>query len=135
MHRSIPQAMSNPVVNAMSSPTAAPKPETRWRLTGRTLARAALRWIRNGLAVFGAIVVIYWATLDGSVIVSPSMSPTLKGTNIDNGDRVISEKVSYRFRSPRRWEIIAFTTDSGEKRMKRVAGLPGETVQMPNPGE
>ena len=97
--------------------------------------RYTLRWIERGLAAFGAIVGFYWLTMDLSVVVSPSMSPTLQGENPDKGDRVIAEKVSRWYRRPRRWEIVAFINDSGEKRMKRVAGLPGESVQMVRPGE
>jgi len=97
--------------------------------------RAGLRWIERGLAGFGAVIAFYWLTIDVSVVVSPSMSPTLMGTNPDEGDRVITEKVSRWYRRPRRWEVITFINDSGEKRMKRVAGLPGESVQMVRPGE
>ena len=102
------------------------------RLTARSLARGAFRWTVRGLAFFGAVVGLYWLTLDLSVIVSPSMSPTLQGTCIDDGDRVLTEKISYRFRSPRRWEVVTFLNSAGEKRMKRVVGLPGESVHMPH---
>ncbi len=50
--------------------------------------------------------------MDLSVVVSPSMAPTLRGTAVANGDRVLTEKVTYRFRMPRRWEGIACTTDA-----------------------
>ncbi|QDU74257.1 Signal peptidase I V [Bremerella volcania] len=100
-----------------------------------SIFRGSLRWIERGLAGFGAMVAIYWLTMDVSVVLSPSMQPTLKGTNPDNGDRVITEKVSRWYRTPRRWEVITFITDSGEKRMKRVAGLPGESIQMLRNGE
>lgn len=115
--------------------TTPPPIELRRRGTGRLLAQAVGRWAVRGLALFGAIVAIYWLTLDFSVVVSPSMAPTLQGTSIDNGDRVLTEKVSGWFRSPGRWEVITFTNDAGEKRMKRIAGLPGESVQMPAAGE
>ncbi|HEY2415796.1 MAG TPA: signal peptidase I [Pirellulaceae bacterium] len=101
----------------------------------RTLWRSILRSLERGLAFFGAIVAFYWLTMDFSVVISPSMSPTLQGTNPDEGDRVITEKVSRWFRRPRRWEVITFLNDNGEKRMKRVAGLPGESVQMVRRGE
>lgn len=101
----------------------------------RSRARRVLRWGERGLAIFGGLVLVYWLTLDLSVIVSPSMQPTLQGTNLDNGDRVLTEKVSLKFRRPRRWEVITFITPEGEKRMKRVVGLPGEEVQMPEPGK
>src|SRR5262245_38096902 len=97
--------------------------------------RAGLRWIERGFAAFGAIVAFYWLTMDVSVVISPSMSPTLQGTNPDDGDCVVTEKISRWFRAPRRWEVITFINDAGDKRMKRVAGLPGESVQMPSPGE
>ncbi len=59
-----------------------------------------------------ALVALFWATLDLSVVVSPSMAPTLRGTAVANGDRVLTEKVTCRFRMPRRWEGIAYTTDA-----------------------
>lgn len=116
----------------MSNPQAAEPAAHRIR---RAYLRAALRWGERGFALFGVIVAVYWATLDLSVIVSPSMAPTLQGTSIDDGDRVLTEKVSYRLRAPRRWEVITFTNPAGEKRMKRVVGLPNESVQMPAEGE
>ena len=104
-------------------------------MTVRSLARDGMRWMERGLAVFGGLIAIYWITMDVSVVVSPSMSPTLQGTNVDTGDRVITEKLSRWFRTPRRWEVITFINPVGEKRMKRVTGLPGESVQMVVPGE
>lgn len=108
--------------------------DSRWRRFVRLLCRVGWRWSVRGFAVFGALVALFWATLDLSVVVSPSMAPTLQGTAVGNGDRVLTEKVTYRFRMPRRWEVIAYTTDTGEKRMKRIVGLPGESVQMPANG-
>lgn len=104
--------------------------EPRRRLNWRSMTRRAARWIERVLATFGALVILCWLTLDVSVVASPSMEPTLQGTNVDNGDRVVTEKVSGWFRQPRRWEVITFVTSTGEQRMKRVAGLPGEHVQM-----
>jgi signal peptidase I len=113
-------------------------PESKATSPPRTIRpslRSLFRWIERGLAVFGGLVIVYWLTLDLSVIVSPSMQPTLQGMDVESGDRVITEKVSYWFRKPRRWEVITFITPLGEKRMKRVVGLPGETVQIPEPGK
>ena len=124
-----------------SRPNSTPEPENpnksdspvRRRLS--SLLRGSLRWLERGLAVFGAIVAFYWLTMDVSVVISPSMQPTLMGTNPDNGDRVITEKVTRWVRSPRRWEVITFINDSGDKLMKRVAGLPGENIQMLRDGQ
>ena len=116
-------------------PTATPRNDIKRPLRSRLprRIRVALRWIERGLAIFGGLVALSWLTIDMSVIVSQSMSPTLQGTNVDTGDRVLTEKMSYWFRRPRRWEVITFVDNSGQKVMKRVVGLPGESVQMREP--
>ena len=56
-----------------------------------------------------------------------SMVPTL-----ENGDQLMMEKVSYRFGDPERFDIVVFPYAYQEKTyfIKRVIGLPGETVQI-----
>ena len=87
------------------------------------------------LAIIGAVCILFHATLISSTIVSPSMSPTLQGQSWSDGDRVLTEVVSYWFRRPRRWEVVTFRRADGMLVMKRVVGLPGETVQLHKNGE
>jgi signal peptidase I len=49
-----------------------------------------------------------------------------------NGDRVLVQKFLYDFRSPRRWEVAVFhyPGEPIEAYVKRVVGLPGESVQI-----
>lgn len=56
-----------------------------------------------------------------------SMYPTLH-----NKDHLIVDKISYRFQDPERFDIIVFPYKHKEKTyyIKRVIGLPGETVQV-----
>lgn len=57
-----------------------------------------------------------------------SMSPVLK-----NGDVVLINRIVYDARKPKRGEIIAFRPNGNENAhycIKRVVGLPGETVQI-----
>ncbi len=56
-----------------------------------------------------------------------SMEPTLY-----NGDNLIVDKISYRFHDPERFDIIVFPFKYKEKTyyIKRIIGLPGETVQI-----
>lgn len=66
-------------------------------------------------------------------IPSASMEPTLHGCDGCVPDRVLVDKLSYRFRSPERGEVVVFDRPSNlavpESRLiKRVIGLPGETV-------
>ncbi|MGD0898240.1 MAG: signal peptidase I [Thermoguttaceae bacterium] len=48
------------------------------------------------------------------------------------GDRVLIDKTAMALGGPRRWEVIAFVhpTSKGEMVVKRVVGLPGETVAI-----
>jgi signal peptidase I len=48
------------------------------------------------------------------------------------GDGLLIAKPAFVFRRPRRWEVIAFRLADGTNRMavKRVVGLPGETVEI-----
>lgn len=55
-------------------------------------------------------------------------------TALHNGDNLIVDKISYRFRDPERYEIIVFPYKYQEDTyyIKRIIGLPGETVQVIN---
>ena len=56
-----------------------------------------------------------------------SMEPTLY-----DGDNLILDKVTYRFSDPKRFDIVVFPFKYKEKTnyIKRIIGLPGETVQI-----
>ena len=52
--------------------------------------------------------------------------------SLHNEDNLIVDKISYRFRDPKRYEIIVFPYKYQEDTyyIKRIIGLPGETVQV-----
>jgi signal peptidase I len=52
--------------------------------------------------------------------------------NLHTDQRLVVEKVSYRFHGPRRFDIVVLKLpDQGEELLiKRVVGLPGETVEI-----
>ena len=56
-----------------------------------------------------------------------SMVPTL-----EHGDQLICDKITYRFREPERFDIIIFPYRYAKNTyfIKRVIGLPGETVMI-----
>ena len=60
--------------------------------------------------------------VDGS-----SMEPMLM-----DGDNLIVDKLTYRFREPRRFDVIVFPVryDDNRRYIKRIIALPGETVQI-----
>ncbi|HWI54694.1 MAG TPA: signal peptidase I [Desulfobacteria bacterium] len=62
-------------------------------------------------------------------IPSGSMEPTLK-----KGDRIVVSKITYRLSEPKRGDIIVFKYPVNPKRdfIKRLIGLPGETLEVKN---
>lgn len=53
-------------------------------------------------------------------------------TTLHNGDNLIVDKLSYRFRDPKRYDIIVFPYKYEENTyyIKRIIGMPGETLQI-----
>jgi len=55
-------------------------------------------------------------------------------TNYQDGEYLIIDEISYRFREPERGEVIVFKypQNPSEFFIKRIIGLPGETVKIQN---
>lgn len=56
-----------------------------------------------------------------------SMNPSF-----ESGDYLIIDEITYRFRSPQRGEVIVFKSpqDPSQRFIKRIIGLPGETIEI-----
>ncbi len=63
--------------------------------------------------------------VDGS-----SMNPTL-----DDGDNLWVSKISYTLGDPKRFDVIIFNYDENTTYVKRIIGLPGETVRIDEKGD
>ena len=57
-------------------------------------------------------------------------------TTLSDGDHLIVDKISYRFEDPERFDIIVipFQYDTDTYYIKRIIGMPGETVQIDDSG-
>ncbi|MFA9465972.1 MAG: signal peptidase I [Velocimicrobium sp.] len=78
--------------------------------------------------IFFLIVIVCPKYVWGKTIVEgSSMNETLV-----NGDWLLNEKVSYEFGNPKRFDVVVFHSpvEEGKHWVKRVIGLPGETVQI-----
>ena len=64
-------------------------------------------------------------------VVGSSMENTLS-----DGDNLIVDKITYRFRDPERYDIIVFPFQYEKNTfyIKRIIGLPGETVKIDSDG-
>jgi signal peptidase I len=50
---------------------------------------------------------------------------------IERGDRLVIDRMAFQFLNPRRWEPVVFRSPvDGQLTVKRIVGLPGETIQL-----
>jgi signal peptidase I len=61
------------------------------------------------------------------IVKGQSMEP-----NFEDGDYLIIDEITYRFREPKRGEVVVFKNPMNERQrfIKRIVGLPGETVEI-----
>jgi signal peptidase I len=85
----------------------------------------AWEWVK-ALVIAGVLVFVIRMFLFAPFIVDgPSMEP-----NFYTGQRLIVNKLVYDFRQPKRGEVIVLHAPEGVDYIKRVIGLPGETVKV-----
>ena len=86
--------------------------------------------VTSFIAIIAIIAIIFITffyapmSIDGN-----SMNPSLK-----DGDIVIIDKISYSFSEPKRFDLVAFKYryDYSQRYIKRIIGLPGETLYISN---
>ncbi len=93
----------------------------------------------RGFVLFVVLMTVFRSALaDWNVVPTGSMKPTIL-----EGDRILVNKLAYdfkiplthislyKFADPKRGDIVIFDSKAADTRLvKRVIGLPGETVQM-----
>jgi signal peptidase I len=110
---------------------AIPRPaDSDARTKSQSSLRSAVEWV---LIVAGAVlvaIVIRTFVLQAFYIPSSSMEPTLK-----INDKVLVNKLSYKFHDINRGDIVVFERPPGETDpkikdlIKRVIGLPGDSIE------
>lgn len=84
--------------------------------------------------VFEIIVTLAFAALVGiAMFQSVTMQESSMEPTISVGDRYFMNRVIYRVSSPKRGDVIVFRTNASDDaalHIRRVIGLPGETVQI-----
>ena len=92
-----------------------------------SILRELLEWVVYILIIIGLTYLIITFVGQRTRVSGSSMETTLS-----DGDSLIVDKISYRFRDPKRFEIIVFPYKYEEDTfyIKRIIGLPGETVQV-----
>lgn len=80
------------------------------------------------LVVCGAIfVIIYLFIAQPHRVSGRSMLPTF-----EDGDFILTDKISYRLGKPKRWDVIVLKYPKSETQefIKRIIGLPGDTILL-----
>jgi signal peptidase I len=101
------------------------------RLLGPTLGAVAmflLEIVQIAALALVVILPIRYLVIQPFIVNGVSMEP-----NFHNNEYLIIDELTFRFRAPERGEIVVFhPPSSAEKQfyIKRVIGLPGETVEV-----
>ena len=108
--------------------------------------RIAVDWIVTLAVAVGLVLTVKVEVANPYRIPSASMEPTLRcakpapGCDATFSDRVIANRLAYRFHDPHRGDIVVFEApDAARQRcseggtfVKRIVGLPGEVVSERN---
>ena len=81
-------------------------------------------WIKALVIAFVIAVLIRYILFTPIVVDGDSMMPTL-----EDGDRMIVNKIGYKLGEPDRFDIVVFHAPEGKDYIKRVIGLPGDTIE------
>ena len=93
----------------------------------KSLLETILGWILYIVVIIGLTYLIITYVGQRTMVSGDSMETTLS-----DGDNLIVDKISYRFRDPERFDIIVFPFkyEKNTYYIKRIIGMPGETIQI-----
>ena len=108
------------------------KKETKPRKTEETsIGREIWEYVKMIAIVVAVVVFVEQVIVINARIPSPSMENTIM-----TGDQIFGNRLAYVKSDPQRYDIVIFyyPDDEKQKFIKRVIGLPGETVQIMDDG-
>ena len=90
-------------------------------------AKELFQWL---IAILAAVAIALF--VDNFLIVNAQIPSGSMENTIMTGDRVVGNRLSYLTKDPERYDIIIFKYPDDESQLfiKRVIGLPGETVEI-----
>ena len=87
--------------------------------------RRIINWIVDLVVVLSLAWLVVYEFGAQIQIVGQSMTPELRG-----GDVVLMDRLTYVFEEPLRFDVVVFEREDHKDNVKRIIGLPGETVQI-----
>lgn len=103
----------------------------------KTSARPFDLWLSENVEALAIAVamalILKFFVVEAYQIPTGSMQPTILGdAQAGIHDRILADKTVTLLRDPRRWEVMIFRFPLDERRLyvKRIVGLPGETLEI-----
>ncbi|MBS5931781.1 MAG: signal peptidase I [Clostridiales bacterium] len=94
----------------------------------KKIIKEVIIWVVEIIAVILLAYFLVEYAVEKTTVVGESMETTLQ-----EGDKIVINKLAYRFSKPKRFDVIVFKQSGKEHSyydIKRIIGLPGETVQI-----
>lgn len=89
--------------------------------------REVWSWIRAGAIAILIAFLVRQFIFSNYIVRGESMMPTLQ-----DGNRLIVNKVGYTVGTPHRFDVIVFHATQTEDYVKRIIGLPGDSITYKN---
>ncbi len=87
--------------------------------------RQIVNWVVDIVVVIALAWFLVYAYGTQIVIAGHSMLPLLASDDV-----VLMDRLAYDFGNPDRFDVVVFQREDQKMNVKRVIGLPGETVQI-----
>src|SRR3990170_5994866 len=90
---------------------------------------AVFDFLQGIVVILAILVMVYLFVMSPQEINGASMEP-----NFHNAEYILTNKILYKFRDPRRGDVVIFKSPKNKEvdYIKRIIGLPGETVRLEN---
>lgn len=94
---------------------------------GASIWKELWEYIKMLIIVLVSVIIVQNYLIINAVIPSESMEETIM-----TGDRILGNRLAYVFSKPKRFDIVIFKFPDNEEELfiKRVIGLPGETLEV-----
>ena len=100
----------------------------------KPMVKKVIKEVVIWLAEIALVILLAYLIIAFGVEKTPVTGESME-TTLQNGDKIIVNKMVYRFSDPDRFDVIVFKQNGKEHsyyNMKRIIGLPGETVRIIN---
>lgn len=96
-----------------------------YQVSDQSRLSLTVSWIVDLVVMIALAVYVVYLFGSRVEVVGGSMKPVL-----NSGDVVLMNRLAYTLSSPERFDIAVFERESSGLNLKRIIGLPGETVQI-----